>query len=253
MQETKGMDFAVLVLYCEQMEFEFFGQRLKAIREGRFIRQDHMGLRELARRSGVKASTLSQWESGLRWRDKQPPGDDLRRLATGLDIPLEQLVGTQEEAAALRDEPLPEIQTAPLSVLLERIGAWPYQGRAIEGVKASAGTGSGSTLPQGFDDARPVGGRRGRGPDPIQNVEITGDCMVDLLYPGDVVVVDTRQMPEIGDVVVAVRFHDEMIVKYLRANGEHQYLESKDGKTLIPLDQYIRVLGPAVLFQRRLR
>lgn len=74
--------------------------------------------------------------------------------------------------------------------------------------------------------------------------------MMKAIYPGEVVSFDTRKMPAPNEVVVAVRFHDEMIVKFLRVKGEYQYLESNDGKTIIPLDQYIRILGPVVSVQR---
>jgi transcriptional regulator with XRE-family HTH domain len=251
MQYPPGVEKPPLVRYCEHMQFEYFGQRLKAIREGQFIRHEPMGLRELARQAGLQASTLSQWESGLRWRDKLPPGDDLRRLATALGLSLDQLIGEADEANTPKAEPLPEIQTVPLAELLRRIGAQPVSGEYVEGLKASAG--KGSLIPQGFDESRPLKGKRGdKLPERMQIVEVEGRCMEDLLFPGDLVHVDTQQTPNIGDIVAAVRFHAETIVKYLRAKDDRQYFEGKDG-TVVPFDQYTRILGPVKWVQRRIQ
>ncbi|HEY8598541.1 MAG TPA: LexA family transcriptional regulator [Thermomicrobiales bacterium] len=211
-----------------------------------------MSQRELSRRSGKNISTISFTLQGKTWGDKYPPLDDIEAYAKALDIAPAILRGDEPFPEDDPVAPVPEIQTVPLAVLLKRIGAIPYRGRPVEDVAASAGAGSGSQIPQGFDDARPTGKKRDAN-DPLQDVIVTGDCMVDLLYPGDQVTVDTRQMPQIGDVVVGVRFHDEMIVKFLRMKDEHQYLESKDGKTIIPLDQYIRLLGPVVFVQKSMR
>ncbi len=130
------------------------------------------------------------------------------------------------------------------------MGATPYRGYPIEDLEASAGRDA--YIAQGFDDARSVG-KRGDKNEPVQNVMVAGDCMVDLIYPGDVVAFDTRLTPNPNDVVVASRFEGETVVKFLRVKDERQYLESKDGKIVIPLDQYIRVLGPVVSVQKSMR
>lgn len=247
MQGLAGVDLCAIVRYCERMEFAFFGQRLRAIRKGQFIRHEPMGLRELARITGINPSTISQWESGLRWRDKLPPADDVRRLADALAISFDQLTGNMDKSLP---EPLPEIQRLPLAALLDRIGAQPVYGEYVEDVKASAGR-RGARIPQGAEDRRVTRRAREKTPERIQVVEVVGRCMEDLLFPGDRVHVDTQQTPEIGKIVVAVRFHDETIVKYLRGQDERQYLEGRDG-TVVPLDQYTRIVGPVTWYQRRL-
>ena len=246
MQDHKGWQSLSLFAIVNGMEFEFFGQRLKAIRKGEFIRHESMGLRELARQSGIAANTLSQWESGLRWRDKIPPADDVQRLADALGIDFDVLTGQSDKPAPA---PIPEIQRVPLAELLQRIGATPYRGRPIEDIAASAAS-KGGRIPQGFDEARPLKRRKGDPADHYQDIIIENECMVDLLYPGDIVTIDTRQEAQPNDVVVAVRFNDELLVKNLRVKDEHQYLQSEDGTTIIPIDQYIRILGPVVSVQR---
>lgn len=172
----------------------------------------------------------------------------MSKMTEVLGVSMDYLLGKSEHETA--DEPLPEIQMMPLATLLKRIGATPYRGYPIEDLEASAGPGA--HVAQGFDDARSLG-KRGDKHDPVQNVMVSGDCMVDLIYPGDVVAFDTRLIPNPNDVVVASRFEGETVVKFLRVKDERQYLESKDGKIVIPLDQYIRVLGPVVSVQKSMR
>jgi len=243
---NSGLDRGALVRYRERMEFAFFGQRLRAIREGTFIRHEPMGLRELARRSGLRPSTISQWESGLRWRDKLPPADDVQRLADALGIPFEQLTGVS-------DRPTPEraleVQRMPLADLLRRMGARPYRGWPIEDFVPA--TGPGPRTEHGFAPARPLA-KRGETGEPVQQVLVVGDFLRELILPGDVVAFDTRQTPEANDVVVATRFPVETIVAFLRVRDDRRSLESPDGHTSIPLDPDIRILGPIVAVQRAL-
>lgn len=237
-----------LVAIVTPME-ETFGQRLRRLREERGLSQ-----REVAEAAGHSRVWMVQLEGGTRWLGKLPPYDDLRLIAKALSLTVDELVGDEEPPPVLAAEE--SIQALPITELLRRAKAWPYRGRPIEGIAASAGRGS--QVPQDFDYSRaqfgepPKKGKKKDEPDPIQNILVEGDCMVDLLFPGDIVAVDIRLAPEIGDVVVAMRFHDEVLVKFLRLDGEHQYLESKDGR-VIPLDQYIRILGPVVSFQRGMR
>ncbi|QDX90991.1 XRE family transcriptional regulator (plasmid) [Brevibacillus laterosporus] len=68
------------------------GEYIKSIRESK-----GMGLRELARRSGISSSHLSNVESGLR---DNPKLDTLKKIALGLNHPLEDLLvyaGTLED------------------------------------------------------------------------------------------------------------------------------------------------------------
>jgi len=228
------------------MEFAFFGQRLRAIREGTFIRHEPMGLRELARRSGLRPSTISQWESGLRWRDKLPPADDVQRLADALAIPFEQLTGVADRPTSAM---APEVQRVPLAELLRRMGARPYRGWPIEDFAPA--TGPGTRTAHGLVPARPLE-KRGEPGEPVQQVLVVGDFLGGLILPGDVVAFDTRQTPQANDVVVATRFPAETIVAFLRVRDDRRSLESPDGHTSLPLDRDIRILGPVVAVQRAL-
>lgn len=80
-----------------------FGERLREIREGRMIRfGPRISLRELARRTGISAATISQIETGHTWHGKQPPGDDIERLACGLGVSIEELTGRMAQSEADR-------------------------------------------------------------------------------------------------------------------------------------------------------
>ncbi len=79
------------------MEKLSFGQRLQAIRQGRLIRQGpEIGVRELARASGVSATAISEAENGRQWAKKLPSYDDLRALARALGVTINQLVGEDD-------------------------------------------------------------------------------------------------------------------------------------------------------------
>ncbi|MED1790981.1 helix-turn-helix transcriptional regulator [Brevibacillus laterosporus] len=68
------------------------GEYIKSIRESK-----GMGLRELARRSGISPTHLSNVEAGLR---DNPKLDTLKKIAIGLNHPVENLIvyaGTLED------------------------------------------------------------------------------------------------------------------------------------------------------------
>lgn len=176
---------------------------------------------------------------------KLPGYPVLKALADVFEMTVEELLAP---SAPEPDEEPSDIQTVPLAELLKRIGARPAYGQLAEGITASAG--KGSKLPQEYDDSRARKKYRGELPERIQLVEIEGECMRGLLDPGDLALVDTEQTPEIGKVVAAVRFYDEVIVKFLREKDGHQYFESRDKTVRIPLDQYTRILGPVVDVQK---
>lgn len=214
------------------------------LRIERLMKAQGRSARSLSLAIGQNSAYIQQLISGM--RNKKPPSIQIMEaIADELGVSLEVLRGREPEF-----DPLPEVQTIPLATLLKRMGATPYRGYPIDDLEASAG--QNAHVVQGFDDARSLG-KRGDKNEPVQNVMVTGDCMVDLIYPGDVVAFDTRVLPNPNDVVVASRFEGETLVKFLRVKDERQYLESKDGTIVIPLDQYIRVLGPVVSVQKSMR
>lgn len=224
------------------MDGESFGKRLRNLREARGI-----GVRELGRLTGINHATLSQAENGKRWVGKLPSYEDLSALARVFEMTIAELVDTAEA------EPLPEIQTVPLGELLRRINARPAYGDRADDLKASAGKKKGR-VPQEYDDSR-LRKRLGQTdlPARIQLIEVEGDCMLGIFSAGDIVHVDIEQTPEIGDVVAAMRFYDELIVKFLREKDGRQYFESRDGSIVVPFDQYTRIIGPVVDVQRSIK
>lgn len=111
-----------------------FGERLRAVREGRLARVGPaISLRELARRSGVSNSTLSQWENGRTWGGRIPPYDVVRRVAEALGVSPESLTGGDAAPDAPRyaaqldysPEQVAEIvryiETRPLDPSVERL------------------------------------------------------------------------------------------------------------------------------------
>ncbi len=240
------LDYNQCGYYDNHMIHETLGQRIKRLRLAKGLSQ-----RELAKRAGLGShASISLAEKGQGWTGRTLSPDVSEPLANALGVSPEYLIGKVLADEVI--EEVPEIQRIPLAELLQSIGATPYRGRPLEDVEASAGSGSNFFVPQGYDDARPLNTRRDKN-DPMQDVIVTGDCMADLIQAGDQVTVDTRQMPQINDAVVAMRYQGEMIVKLLRLEGEHQYLSSLDGKIVIPLDQYIRILGPVVWVQKGMR
>lgn len=69
------------------MSDNIFGQRLKALRDGRMTQE------ELARQVGVSWVTVSRWERG----EHEPPLQMLRRIADALGVQPSELL--EEQAA----------------------------------------------------------------------------------------------------------------------------------------------------------
>lgn len=94
-----------------------FGQRLRAIREGRLVRDGtRIGIRQLARLSGKSPTWITQLETGKRWRDKLPPLDDLTAIARALDLTVDQLVGARAD-----EQPTPGERPGGLSEWVRRL------------------------------------------------------------------------------------------------------------------------------------
>lgn len=68
-----------------------FSDRLRSAREDRKLKQQ-----ELAEKAGLPATTISHFESGSR----KPSFDNLKRLATALDVSTDYLLGLAENAEA---------------------------------------------------------------------------------------------------------------------------------------------------------
>ncbi len=232
--------------YCNKMDRDTRSNPAGFVARVEAAREKHgLGVYDFSEKLDLAGSYWSSWMSRHKKRETFPSGDIMAKMTEVLGVSMDYLLG--KSMGNPTPASLPEIQTVPLAALLRRVGAQPVYGEYVEDLKASAGR-RGSRIPQGFDESRPRKGRAGKTPERIQVVEVEGHCMETLIYPGDLVHVDTQRTPAIGDITVAVRFHDETIVKFLREKEGHQFFEGVDG-TIVPLDQYTRILGPMVWLQ----
>ncbi len=101
LSSIRGVDTGEGVCYSKHMDTMPFGERLRAIRQGRLVRSGpEISIRELARRTGINNATISQIENGKTWAGKIPPLDDVRKFARALGVTIEQLVGEDDAPAA---------------------------------------------------------------------------------------------------------------------------------------------------------
>lgn len=94
------------------MAKESVGQKLKAIREKKGL--SHPDLESL---SGVKSRTLQDVEYGV---TKQPGFETVVKMATALDVSLDELIGHKTSESATRDQIV-----APAIQILSRFAAAP--------------------------------------------------------------------------------------------------------------------------------
>lgn len=85
------------------------GYRLRAIREAAALTQI-----ELSRRSGVSQSNISGMERG---RLRLPSYRSVRKLATALDVPVQDLLAVPDATPA----PAPDVPTGPHDPVIERL------------------------------------------------------------------------------------------------------------------------------------
>jgi len=216
------------------MNTDTFGQRLKRLRLARGLSQ-----RKLATAVGLTNGAISQAESEGLWVGQLPSYEIVERLAAALGVSMAVLVG--DARVVIPPPRLTEQQ------LFDRFGIRPYeQPNSSEGVAMSAGTGAG--VPQGIDDATP---RRVPGRRYLWEAPVVGDCMMDEIQPGEVVIYNTRLGPEIDRIMVALRNEEELLIKRLRLVDGVQLLRPNHGED-VPVDEQIRFLGRAVSAQRAL-
>jgi transcriptional regulator with XRE-family HTH domain len=106
------------VCYAKRMGDIPFGERLRAIRRGEIVREGpEIGVRELARLSGVDHATISQAENLKTWVGKLPSLEDLEGLAVGLGVTLPDLIGRPVGAMPERGSPRGPQQRSELRAL----------------------------------------------------------------------------------------------------------------------------------------
>ena len=264
MQYIAGVDFVCSVRYCEHMDVRTFGERLKAIREGKIVRQGpKISLRELAKRTGIGFSTISQWESGDRWRDKQPPGDDLARLADGLGVTVAQLQGREEgepEVIVTIDEHtrrmaeigeqvvrLARAYDPPPTEVAFEVATSGFRELPVEDyVPASHGAPDATQL----RDTIRIPEELLEGCQEPHVFYVAGDCLKpEGIRRGNHLIVDgARRNPKDGDVVVA-RIDSELTMKlYFRLTDRVELRPAAEGyETLVAIDgrNQLEIIGVA--------
>lgn len=242
-----GLDFNHGGYYDNHMDDETFGQRIKRLREARGL-----GVRELARRAGIKShASITNAEQGVGWT--RIPGPDITRpLAAALGVTHEVLLG-EADGRVLRELRAPYLTD---EALLLRIGAEPVPDDDLDATTeefaASALHGHGNLIPQNYDEMRPQRKpRQKKGQPVVFKLRISGDCMAPTVRDGEVVWFDTRLPREPVALVVAVRHDHEAHVKRLVWRDTERWLESEDGWA-VPVDDSWRILAVGFSAQRRL-
>lgn len=200
---------------------------------------------DLADVLGTSQRQVTRWEG---YTTQLPRGFLRERLGEALVIaPAEWHLAAATAAASSTSEMLPRRLTD--DELLDKIGARPYDPiELIEGVFGSAGPGVG--IPQDIDDTLPRRRRKKRY-DRLKEITVIGRCMEPELYPGDLVILDRDLAPVSGKIVVAVRDEEELLIKRFMERDGVQCLVSNKGQE-VAVDERVRILGPAVAFQRGL-
>lgn len=199
-----------------------------------------MSANEFARRVGKSSAYISMVDRGERLPDGNLKARDAKIWADVLGVTEAELLSIDPNAAQ-RPRQLTDEE------LFERFNIQPYdEPLSVDGVVASAGRGKG--VPGGVDETMP---RRVKGRRNLWQVPIVGDCMVDDILPGELVIYNTKLSPEIGRVMVALRDEEELLIKRLVAVKGRQILRPNRGED-IPVDERIRFLGLGVSVQRPL-
>lgn len=214
---------------------ETFAERLQ-----RLIKAQDISANEFARRVGKTSAYLSLVLQGKRIVDGNLKTHDAALWARALGVTREELVGA-------RDLVLQAPRLLTERELHERFGIRRYEEpRSAEGLRYSAGSGAG--VVQGIDDTLP---RKVKGSKYLWEAPVVGDCMLDEIKSGEVVIYNTRLALEIGRIAVALRDEEELLIKRLRLVGGCQVLRPNRGED-VPVDERIRFLGRGVAVQRPL-
>jgi transcriptional regulator with XRE-family HTH domain len=209
-----------------------------AARLDRLIKARGLSANQFAREVDKSSGYLSMVLSGQRLPDGNLKTRDAELWADVLGVTVQELTGI--------DRPT-RIHRLSDQELYERFGIKPYdEPMTADGIYLSAGRGKG--VPQGIDDSitRKIKGRRY-----LWEAPVVGDCMLDDIKPGELVIYNTRLSVEIGRIVVALRDEEELLIKRLALDGEFQVLRPNRGVDIL-VDERIRFLGRGVAVQRPL-
>lgn len=174
--------------------------KLLALRASRGISQG-----ELARKAGVKSSTISRLERGL----AQPYRTTLLRIAKALDVDVEALLDphlTADELVAISEQPRGPVEGKMVPVIswvsAGKARDWTDQGFVAEGAQEYIPRPSNVRDPSSYA------------------VRVSGDSMSPVIQEGDIVVIDNSKEAIPGDLVlVKTRKYEVMVKVFKRQSG----------------------------------
>lgn len=184
------------------------------------LRRRDMSLRAFADLTGADHSTLSQ----IRNRKQVPSPGTIAKLAPFLgrsEDELLTLAGHRTQGFLVASRPQPLMPYA-IPVYDEPVSAGTGE-RSIQGY-----------LYLGPDDGVPAD---------WFGVPVRGECMVPVLFPGDVVVVNPRGEPRNGELVVFDLEHEKALVKWYMKRKSGIWLEPANGERIRYDEETIRIVG----------
>lgn len=208
---------------CAMSEGKQIGERVRRLRESLGWNQA-----ELAYHAGVDPSYIWKLEAG---QVPRPGGLTLAKVARGLRVPLRQLVEEAETQTSMRrptEELLAELRASlPIRVPVVRQPASAGPGNVIE-----------------YEYLPPDPGWSERRED-FLGVPVSGNCMAPRIEDGDIVIIDQKAEPKIGDTVVALHDGEAIIKKLAREHG-HLRLVAAQGRPPIDVVEDTRIIGVVI-------
>lgn len=193
------------------------------------LRRRDISLREFAALTGVDHSTLSQ----IRNRKQVPSPRTIAKLSSFLGKSEDELLALaghrSEKPAPPRPQPL-----------------MPY---AVPVYDQAVSAGKGEPVIRQYLYLGPDEGI----PSSWYGLPVVGTCMVPLLLPGDVVIINPDGKPESGDMVVADFEHEKALVKWFAKHKEEYWLEPEKGEPILYDEEKVRIVGVVMQIWRNPR
>lgn len=191
---------------------EIFIKRLSALMEERELKQA-----ELAKMSGVRASSISDYLTG-KYKPKQ---DNIDLIARALSVSPAWLMGYDDKKESSRISPAaPQDASAPLSSDRRKIARIPVLGRVAAGIPIEA--------IENIEDYEERYISVLEDPHDYFALRIVGHSMEPRIWDGDVVIVHKQDDVDSGQIAVVLVNGDDATVKQLK--------KSSSGITLIGLN-----------------
>jgi transcriptional regulator with XRE-family HTH domain len=218
------------------------GQRLRALRKRRGWSQE-----ELARRTGVARSTISEIESGRR----DARGGTLGPIAHALGISVDQLLADPDGPSAQPERASDRGPAPPYFAVVQRRGnveptAWLVKSVPVTRQRLHAGWMEPADAEPPLLIAVPKDST-------YLAMRVAGECMEPECSPGDFAILDCDASPQLGEAVV-VEVDGEQSLRYLaEETPTHLTLRAENDAfpDMIVAREAARVLGVIVAYQRQ--